>query len=196
MRYCLFFSALLIFICATCGSGYSESKPTKTEDHDELFKRKTNEVEILVLVEYGNMHIAVFRDKVTGLMHPLQAGNELTGGKIKNITLSAVSVHREDTTDLRYTLRNRFVKDRTSEYITYAGRDLELRGILANLARPAGIPIYVDNRVNLKLSMAVKDIHWKDLLDVLVATFGLHVMEEENAIKILREPPAEKTNHK
>jgi hypothetical protein len=185
---------ILIVLLAHSITCFAKSTPdTPSEKHDALYSRKTHEVTILAILEYEDLKIAAFRDNITGSTHPLQVNNELCGGKIVSVNQQGVRVHREGNPDLQFSVNNRIIRNKSPEHVTFSLKNADIRGVIANLARPAGIKILVDKRMKIKLSMTVKDLHWKDVLDILASTFGLIVTSESDAIRV-SVPPSEPEN--
>ncbi|OGL45517.1 MAG: hypothetical protein A2161_16765 [Candidatus Schekmanbacteria bacterium RBG_13_48_7] len=174
--------------------GYSETPATgdQTPENDVLYSRSIKDIEILAILEFEGLKIAVFRDKKTGLIHPLQVGNYLTNGKISSIDTSGVRVAREGKPDYRYSVNQRIVMKKTNEYVSITQKDMDLRGILANLAKPAEKTVYVDGGIKHNVSLSVKDIHWRDLMNILVETFNLKLEEDQTSIHILNSDTEQK----
>ena len=181
---------ILILIVISLAAGPSPS--AKNPENDPLYAKSIKDIEILAILEYDDMKIAVFRDRKTNIIHPLQTGNYLTHGRISMIDASGVRVTRKGKPDYRYSIFQRIVKDPGKEYVSFSLQNADIRGILANLALPSDKQVMVDGKLDRKLSMNVKVLHWRDVLNILALTFDLQVEETDDEIKILKFDTAER----
>ena len=190
---------LILFVLLMPGILVCAEEKT-TEDRalkdDVLYSRSMNDVEILAILDYEGAKIAIFRDKKTGAIHPLQVGNYLTHGKILRIDKATVRVSQKRRPDLQYSVYQKIFKNKNKEFISFSENDMDIRGLLANLATPAGKTVFVDKALNQKVGLTVYDLHWRDLLNIMALIFNFEVKEDDTAIRLIAPETINKTQGK
>jgi len=68
--------------------------------------------------------------------------------------------------------------------ITLDFKNADIRDVLRSLARISGKNIIISPKIKNKISMSLKDVTWKQALEMIAATYGLSLDYRENYIRV------------
>lgn len=135
-------------------------------------------------------------DVVSYLQQQSGANIVLKKGGEKTIDLDLTDVPWRDALELATELAGCIVETRTAGLlvvdeprpVTYAVKDGNIRDVIEAIAKLSGANIVVAPEVQGTLSLNLKDVPWRDALDVAAKTLGFTIVEENRGILRVVDP--------
>lgn len=135
-------------------------------------------------------------DVVSFLQQQSGANIVVKKGGEKTIDLDLTDVPWRDALDLATELAGCIVESRTAgvlvvdepHQITYSVKDGNIRDVIEAFAKISGANIVVAPEVQGTLSLSLKEVPWRDALDVAAKTLGFTIVEENRGILRVVDP--------